>query len=157
MRLPPACRLFDPIPSRLSLDGSCSHACDSWPPPERTLRSRRRSSGRAFAPWIAGLRRDGYRVHLLFLRLDSGDLAVGRVKARVQMGGHHIPEETVRRRFETGLRNFFRLYLPLADTWQLFDNSSASGPRLIAEGEATLIRTAQDGRTWQALRDKHHD
>lgn len=40
-------------------------------------------------------------------------------------GGHDIPEETVRRRFERSLRNFFSLYLPLADTWLVCDNSGA--------------------------------
>lgn len=50
------------------------------------------------------------------------------------MGGHDVPEVTVRRRFAAGLRNFFALYQPLADTWRMYDNSRARGPRLIASG-----------------------
>ena len=54
---------------------------------------------------------------------------------RVRMGGHNVPEETIRRRYTKGIRNFPRLYKPLADTWRLYDNSNPSGPRgLIAKG-----------------------
>lgn len=39
------------------------------------------------------------------------------------MGGHSVPEETIRRRFESGLKNSFRLYKPLADSWQMYNNT----------------------------------
>ena len=53
---------------------------------------------RSFAPWLAGLQRKGYRVHLLFLWLNSAELAVSRVAERVRLSGHDVPAETVRRR-----------------------------------------------------------
>ncbi len=74
----------------------------------------------------------------MFLWLPSADLAVARVAARVQEGGHDVPEETIRRRYEAGLSNFFRLYQPMATTWQLCDNSVSDNPRLIASGEESL-------------------
>lgn len=40
------------------------------------------------------------------------------------MGGHNVPEETIRRRFTSGLKNFFHLYEPLADSWQMYDNTN---------------------------------
>ena len=49
-------------------------------------------------------------------------MAVARVAARVEQGGHSIPEPVIRR-FETGLRNFHEVYKPLVDAWTLYDNS----------------------------------
>jgi hypothetical protein len=46
-----------------------------------------------------------------------------RVAQRVRQGGHHIPEETIRRRFAAGRRNFESLYAPLVDAWALYDNA----------------------------------
>lgn len=60
-------------------------------------------------------------------------LALTRVDDRVRVGGHHVPEEVVRRRFKRGLNNFFRLYLPLLDSWLIFDNSG-KGPKMVAFG-----------------------
>src|SRR5436309_6670143 len=91
-------------------------------------------ANRSFAPWLARLKRSGYHVHVLFLWLESVDLAVNRVAARVRLGGHDVPEVTVRRRYARGLRNLFGLYLPIADSWQVFDNSRVGRPRLIAAG-----------------------
>ena len=67
-------------------------------------------ASRTFAPWLRELRDSDYRVHLLFLWLPSPELAIARVATRVQEGGHHVPDETIRRRYHAGLRNFFRLY-----------------------------------------------
>jgi predicted ABC-type ATPase len=72
---------------------------------------------RSYAPWIKRLQQQGYIFQLLFLWLQSPDLAVERVKERVRMGGHNIPEETIRRRYQKGLQNFFDLYRGLAETW----------------------------------------
>jgi predicted ABC-type ATPase len=41
----------------------------------------------------------------------------------VRQGGHHIPEDTIRRRFSTGRENFENLYAPLVDAWALYDNA----------------------------------
>jgi predicted ABC-type ATPase len=81
-------------------------------------------ASRTFAPWIAKLKEEkDYLFHLTFLLLDSSDLAISRVAERVKLGGHFVPEDTIRRRFETGLKNFFKLYRPLADSWQMYDNT----------------------------------
>jgi len=110
-------------------------------------------ASRSLAPWLAGLKERGYRIHLLFLRLESADLAVSRVAERVRMGGHHVPEEDVRRRFDRGLRNLFALYMPLAETWRLFDNSGRMGPRLVAMGEGRSVRLTADPDVWQRVKE----
>ncbi len=89
-------------------------------------------ASRSFAPWISKLKLKGYLFHLTFLVLNNPDLAVLRVGERVKMGGHFVPEDTIRRRFKGGLKNFFNLYLPLADSWQMYDNSDVGSPIPIA-------------------------
>jgi predicted ABC-type ATPase len=108
-------------------------------------------ASRSFAPWLAVLKRGGYHFHLLFLWLRSPELAVSRVAERVRLGGHDVPAAVVRRRYQTGLVNFFRLYLPLANGWQLFDNSESAGPRLVAAGESIVVRMLEDSETWRRL------
>jgi predicted ABC-type ATPase len=52
----------------------------------------------------------GYTVTLLYFWLNSPELAIERVRARVEAGGHDIPEETVRRRYQVGIDYFFHYY-----------------------------------------------
>jgi predicted ABC-type ATPase len=56
----------------------------------------------------------------------------------VRNGGHHIPEDVVRRRFIRSLPNFLRIYKPLANSWVIFDNSGDI-PRMIAIEESGKI------------------
>jgi predicted ABC-type ATPase len=108
-------------------------------------------AGRTFLPWVARLRSAGYHVHLAFLSLPSPDLAVARVSERVRQGGHDVPAEVVRRRFVVGLRNFFTRYESSVDSWQLFDNSQSSGPRLIAARAPGEAQRTWDVEGWESL------
>jgi predicted ABC-type ATPase len=83
-------------------------------------------ASRSFATWIPNLRKQGYQFHLVFLWLKTVNLAIFRVRERVKTGGHSVPEDTIKRRYVTGLKNFFNLYTPLADSWQFYDNSDAN-------------------------------
>lgn len=65
----------------------------------------------------------GFRVVLVFFWLASPDAAILRVAQRVNEGGHNIPEETIRRRYQKGIENFFHLFLPVVDHWMLYNNS----------------------------------
>lgn len=112
-------------------------------------------ASRSFRPWIIELQKGGYHVHLLFLGLQNPELAISRVAERVRLGGHSVPDATIRRRFASGLGNFFRLYRPLADTWQFFDNSQALGPLLIASGEQDTVTEIGDDATWNRLTETH--
>lgn len=108
-------------------------------------------ASRSFAPWLAALRAKGYRVHIVFLWLASANLAVKRVADRVRFGGHNVPEEDVRRRYEKGMRNFFNLYQPLAATWRIYDNSKPAGPRLVARGRGLEVTKVADHRTFAQI------
>jgi predicted ABC-type ATPase len=75
----------------------------------------------------------GYRVELIFLSLPTPEIAIARVAARVAQGGHHVANAVVRRRFDSGLRNFQDIYMELADEWWWYDNSGNT-LRLISTG-----------------------
>lgn len=89
-------------------------------------------ASRTFATWIPKLKKEGYEFHLIFLWLRNVELAIFRVKERIRSGGHSVPEETIRRRYTSGIKNFFNLYSPLADSWQVYDNSDVNKLTLIA-------------------------
>ena len=108
-------------------------------------------ASRTFAPWLGRLRTGGYRTHVAFLSLPSPDLAVARVAERVRHGGHDVPEGVIRRRFAAGLANFGSLYRPVADTWQVLDNSATSGPRLVASGRRDHVIDVVDPAAWTIL------
>ena len=90
-------------------------------------------SGRGFARMIPEWRERGYQVDLHFFRLPSSDMAVQRVAQRVLQGGHHVPEDVIRRRVEAGLRNFQEIYREIVDEWHLYD-SIRWPPVLIEQG-----------------------
>jgi len=71
-------------------------------------------------------------VKLIFLSLPNPELAIARVAARVAQGGHHVANAVVRRRFQSGLRNFQDVYMKLVDKWEWYDNAGDT-PRLISE------------------------
>ena len=92
-------------------------------------------SGLAYLRHIQTWRTMGYHVSLFFLALPDTELAIARVAERVRQGGHHIPDEVVRRRFQAGRDNFDRRYRQAVDAWALYDNSGDE-PTLIDWGEA---------------------
>ena len=93
----------------------------------------------------------GYTVTLLYFWLNSPDLAVERVRARVATGGHDIPEETIRRRYNTGIYYFFSLYAPICERWILADNSQIPF-RVIAEGTKNEVLTIRDEDTYKIIK-----
>ena len=103
-------------------------------------------SGRALAGRLLRLREQGYHISLYFLYLPSPEMAVARVHQRVRTGGHSIPDNTVRRRWESGLRCFYDLYQPLADEWLVLDNTSLDQPSVIAFG------TTPQPDSWRQMR-----
>lgn len=85
----------------------------------------------------------GYTVTLLYFWLRTPELAIERVKARVEAGGHNIPEETIRRRYQVGIYYFFNYYAPICERWILADNSQIPF-RVIAEGSKDELINIKD-------------
>jgi len=104
--------------------------------------------------WLQQLHASGYRSHLVFLALPSAALAVARVAERVRQGGHDVPEDVIRRRYASGLRNLFATYMPAVHGWQVYDNSDIGGPGMIASGGAGQTFRIADPIAWTGLEEQ---
>ena len=91
-------------------------------------------AGLSYLAHIKQWRAQGYHVSLFFLSLPDAEVAIARVAERVRQGGHHIPEDVIRRRFVAGLRNFDTVYKPAVDAWAKYNNVGES-PVLLEWGE----------------------
>ena len=80
-------------------------------------------AARTYAVWLAELKAAGYNVHLFYFWLERAELSITRVAERVRAGGHHVPAETIRRRYSRSVKNFLELYRPIVTTWQVYDNT----------------------------------
>jgi predicted ABC-type ATPase len=83
-------------------------------------------SGLTYLGRLREWRSNGYRVEMIFLKLDSLELALKRIELRVKRGGHDVPKLDVRRRFRRGWANFEARYRALADHWAVYDNTGDS-------------------------------
>ena len=92
----------------------------------------------------------GYTITLLYFWLNSPDLAIDRVRARVEAGGHNIPVDTIIRRYHTGIYYFFNLYAPISERWILADNSQIPF-RVIAEGSKDEVINIKDEETYSKI------
>ncbi len=99
-------------------------------------------SGRSYLILIRRLKKRGYEVHFFYLWVPSVELALSSIRGRVSLGGHDVPAVDVRRRFDRSIRNFLVHYRPLADSWTLYDNTSAL-PRIIASEERGQLQVGE--------------
>ena len=99
---------------------------------------------------INDARKAGYTVTLLYLWLNSPELAIARVRDRVESGGHNIPDDVVRRRYKMGLSYLFNTYMPIVDRWVLADNSK-SPFTVVAEGTQEMS-TVKDEEKFKTIR-----
>jgi predicted ABC-type ATPase len=75
-----------------------------------------------YAQKIPDWRRRGYRVSLVYVRLESIEDSIARVRKRVAAGGHDIPENTIRRRFGRSKIYFETIYRPIVDEWYIWES-----------------------------------
>lgn len=111
-------------------------------------------STRSYVHFIDRAKEMDYQVTCLFFWLNSEELAISRVKTRVKEGGHHIPEDVIRRRYKSGLRNFFNLFLNKVDNW-LFVNNSGDDYEIVAEG-ALNEETINNVKQWEELKRNYY-
>tara|TARA_B100000315_G_scaffold260870_2_gene326642 strand:+ start:11564 stop:12139 length:576 start_codon:yes stop_codon:yes gene_type:complete len=109
----------------------------------------------SYANLIQKAKKRGYEIILLFLSLNSVQLALKRVKTRVAEGGHDIPNDTIKRRYKRGLINFFNIYIPLADEWILIDNSGERF-QVIAKGIENKTHIENE-LIWNKLKRDYHE
>ena len=70
---------------------------------------------------------EGIEARIWYVGLATPELHIARVRARVARGGHDIPENKIRQRFEHSRINLIRL-LPQLTELRLFDNSMDADP-----------------------------
>lgn len=92
----------------------------------------------------------------MFLWLPSPDLAVERVAHRVKQGGHHVPEDIIRRRYYAGLKNLINHYLPLADKALVLDNSIAGLNKVIASKHVVDELKIEEPVIWKDIQGVAH-
>jgi len=105
---------------------------------------------RSLIKMIRESQKNGYNVTVLYFWLSSPELAIARVRARVAIGGHNIPEDTIRRRYHMGLDYFFHQYVPLCDRWILADNSEIPFT-VVAEGSKNGITIVKDKEKYDKI------
>ncbi|WP_235976496.1 zeta toxin family protein [Sandaracinobacteroides hominis] len=72
-------------------------------------------------------RTNGFTVIVMHVGIDSAELSVARVGARVEEGGHIVPEDKIRARYERGAP-FIREAVLRAGRGLVFDNSRLNQP-----------------------------
>jgi predicted ABC-type ATPase len=97
----------------------------------------------------------GYKITLLFFWLDDVELAIERVKTRVKEGGHHIPEDVIRRRYVKGLENL-KEFTNIANYWLVVDNSIGS-MQFVAEGNLNQEITIFENASWLKINHNHNE
>lgn len=112
--------------ARTLLDAKASFAIES------TL------SGKTYVSMLRDAKARGYRLVLHYIVIDSAAQAVRRVALRVKLGGHHVPDDDVARRFARSRKHFLEDYLPLADEWGVWDNA-ASPPQRVAHSDTHTV------------------
>lgn len=113
-------------------------------------------ASKSFLNTIKKASEKGYEVTLLFFWLDSVELAIERVKTRVAEGGHDIPEKVIKRRYFSGIKNLFDLYIPICDYWMITNNSNPN-LELIAEGNHNTITRIENKRIFEQIKNLKHD
>ena len=91
-------------------------------------------SGLGYVRRMRAWKQVGYRIEIVYLKLQSSGLALRRIATRVREGGHDVPRPDVIRRFSRGWTNFTQIYRSLADVWTVYDNSGRE-PRLLEKSE----------------------
>lgn len=95
-------------------------------------------SGVAYVRLLKRAKLLGYETAIAYVFVDSPEVCIKRIKARVMNGGHGIPDEDVIRRYSRSKDNFLNVYRPLVDQWMLYYNGGAD-ISLVAHGNGETI------------------
>ena len=101
-------------------------------------------SGLSTRRLLVSFREAGYDITVVLVFVDSPDVCIARIRARVARGGHFVPDDDVRRRFGRSLRNFWHGYRLQAHRWQLHYNGQR-GLTEAARGEGETSEVLDSG------------
>ena len=98
---------------------------------------------------------NGFRTTVHYVALSSVELAIQRVAQRVSAGGHDVPEEAQRRRWDRSLDNAV-VFSGLADRFVAYANNDFNGvPVIVAmrqSGRLQILNEAQAPELVERLR-----
>ncbi|MFH1562349.1 MAG: zeta toxin family protein [Nitrospirota bacterium] len=95
-------------------------------------------AGKYLVRFINELKKNDYRIELIYIFIESVEEAIHRIDIRVRKGGHPVPKEDIRRRFVRSKINFWDIYRHLVDGWNIFLNSKDEFLQ-VAAGEGNEI------------------
>ena len=78
-----------------------------------------------------------FEVRIIYILLDSPERNVERVRLRVEKGGHAVPEDKIRERYEKSLDQL-PWFLDQAEQAWIFDNSGAT-PQRIGQKQGGIV------------------
>lgn len=96
-------------------------------------------SGKSYLKLIRQLQADGWLVELIYLYLPDVQLSIERVEERVRHGGHHIPLESIIRRYPRSIHNLVNDYAPLCDSVICLDNSQEKEKIIFVQNHQGVI------------------
>ncbi|WP_373283813.1 zeta toxin family protein [Terasakiella brassicae] len=97
-------------------------------------------SGRAGFNLIRKARGAGFQIKLIYMKLNSWQQSLGRVYSRVLDGGHRVPPEDIKRRFERVDQNI-RQIMPQLDAVHVFENA---GLKPVRDSQVPLPSLSSD-------------
>ena len=96
-------------------------------------------SGKSHLSRVRRMLDDGWRVNLIYLWLPGMEASLNRVRERVLQGGHNIPEQDIRRRYDKSLKNLLEHYAPLCTGVECYDNSTKPKRLIFRQTGDTVI------------------
>lgn len=91
-------------------------------------------SGKYLVKAIEKAIQQDYIVRIVYVFLESPNDCIHRIKLRVELGGHFVPDADVIRRYYRSKHNFWNTYKNLAESWVMIYNSTDTAPQRVSVG-----------------------
>jgi len=107
-------------------------------------------ASRTFLNFLTKCKDMGYEINILYLWLQNAEIAITRVKSRVEQGGHDIPNDVIVRRYHRSIKNFLNEYVKVANNWALYDNSEKHSELIAYKTNDSSLNIIDDA-IWQQI------
>ncbi len=110
---------------------------------------------RSYVSLIKRAQNMGYKVTLIYIWLNSPEIAFQRVEERVSKGGHNIPKDVIVRRYYRGIKNLFSMFIPICDAWIIADNSKNVLTAIARKEEFENI--IENNELWETINKQQYE
>jgi len=107
-------------------------------------------SGRGRLELLRDAKARGFEVHLVFVALDDPNRCIRRIQNRVRLGGHFVPDEDVKRRYERSIANAATA-LREVHMARFYDNSGDHHRLVLIANCGTIVWQADPLPNWLKL------